>query len=109
MDLLTTTTRSSHGSPLRENSASRTYLRPNLIVFAVCPSGLGYATAGSDILSFTHVILGTGGQAYLGGLIEIIDFASAVLMMMFYRNIKQWLYHSIVVFAASSAGAHADG
>ncbi|KAJ5808891.1 hypothetical protein N7474_010160 [Penicillium riverlandense] len=61
----------------------------NLIVFAACLSGLGQATSGSDIMGFTHVILGTGCQAYLGGLIEINDFASMMLMIMFYRNLKR--------------------
>lgn len=61
----------------------------NLIVFAACLSGVGYTTPGSDILGFTHVILGTGCQAYLGGLINIDDFASMMLMIMFYRNLKR--------------------
>lgn len=40
-------------------------------------------------MGFTHVILGTGCQAYLGGLIEINDFASMTLMILFYRNLKR--------------------
>jgi hypothetical protein len=66
--------------------------------FRRCLSGLGYATAGSDILGFTHVILGNDCQAYLGGLIEINDFASTVLMVMFYRSIKQYPHHSIAEY-----------
>jgi CHAT domain-containing protein len=40
-------------------------------------------------MGFTHVILGTGCQAYLGGLIEVNDFASMTLMILFYRNLKR--------------------
>jgi len=45
-------------------------------------------TAGNDVLGFTHVVLGTGCQAYIGTLFEISDFVSTVLMTLFYRQIK---------------------
>lgn len=60
----------------------------NLLVFAACLSGLGRATPGNDVLGFTHVVLGTGCQAYIGTLFEVSDFASMVLMTLFYRQIK---------------------
>lgn len=63
--------------------------RANLIVFAACLSGLGKATAGNDVLGFTHVVLGTGCQAYIGTLFEVDDFESMILMILFYRQIKK--------------------
>ncbi|EED24579.1 conserved hypothetical protein [Talaromyces stipitatus ATCC 10500] len=88
-----------HGSPLlssisigedfRVIDMSPIQSRANLIVFAACLSGLGRATAGNDVLGFTHVVLGTGCQAYIGTLFEVSDFASMVLMTLFYRQIKE--------------------
>lgn len=74
-------------SPIQSNA--------NLIVFAACLSGLGRATAGTDVLGFTHVVLGTGCQAYIGTLFEVNDFASMVLMTLFYQNIKNEPYLSL--------------
>jgi CHAT domain-containing protein len=61
----------------------------NLLVFAACLSGLGRATTGSDILGFSHVILSTGCQAYIGTLRKVSDFASMLLMTLFYRTLKE--------------------
>ncbi|KAF7164861.1 hypothetical protein CNMCM5623_009288 [Aspergillus felis] len=60
----------------------------NLLVFAACLSGLGKATTGSDILGFSHVILSTGCQAYIGTLRKVSDFASMLLTTLFYRTLK---------------------
>lgn len=76
------------GEDFRVLDMSQIQSRANLLVFAACLSGLGRATTGSDILGFTHVVLGTGCQAYIGALFEVSDFASMVLMTLFYRNIK---------------------
>ncbi|RAO65939.1 uncharacterized protein BHQ10_001951 [Talaromyces amestolkiae] len=76
------------GEDFRVIDMSPIQSRANLIVFAACLSGLGKATAGNDVLGFTHVVLGTGCQAYIGTLFEISDFASMVLMTLFYRQIK---------------------
>ncbi|EEA20085.1 hypothetical protein EYB25_007618 [Talaromyces marneffei] len=79
------------GEDFRVIDMSPIQSRANLIVFAACLSGLGRATAGNDVLGFTHVVLGTGCQAYIGTLFEISDFASMILMTLFYRQIKDTL------------------
>lgn len=61
----------------------------NLLVFAACLSGLGRATTGSEVLGFSHVILGSGCQAYIGTLRKVSDFASMLLMTLFYRTLKK--------------------
>jgi CHAT domain-containing protein len=76
------------GEDFRVLDMSQIQSKANLLVFAACLSGLGRATIGSDVLGFTHVVLGTGCQAYIGTLFEVSDFASMVLMTLFYRNIK---------------------
>ncbi|RHZ61825.1 CHAT domain-containing protein [Aspergillus thermomutatus] len=61
----------------------------NLLVFAACLSGLGRATTGSEVLGFSHVVLGSGCQAYIGTLRKVSDFASMMLMTLFYRTLKK--------------------
>ncbi|KAH8697807.1 CHAT domain-containing protein [Talaromyces proteolyticus] len=75
------------GEDFRVIDMSQIQTKANLLVFAACLSGLGRAV-GNDVLGFTHVVLGTGCQAYIGTLFEVSDFASMVLMTLFYRNLK---------------------
>ncbi|KAJ6022062.1 hypothetical protein N7540_007566 [Penicillium herquei] len=60
----------------------------NLLVFAACLSGFGKATIGSEVLGFSHVVLSTGVQAYIGSLWNVSDFASMLIMTLFYRHLK---------------------
>jgi CHAT domain-containing protein/tetratricopeptide (TPR) repeat protein len=76
------------GEDFRVLDMSQIQSNANLLVFAACLSGLGKATIGNDVLGFTHVVLGTGCQAYIGTLWEVSDFASMLLMTIFYRNLK---------------------
>ncbi|KAJ5689391.1 hypothetical protein N7462_003783 [Penicillium macrosclerotiorum] len=62
--------------------------RVNLLVFAACLSGLGKATIGSEVLGFSHVVLSTGCQAYIGSLWKVSDFGSMLVMTFFYRHLK---------------------
>ncbi|GFF96259.1 hypothetical protein IFM53868_08447 [Aspergillus udagawae] len=64
-------------------------INANLLVFAACLSGLGRATTGSEVLGFSHVVLGSGCQAYIGTLSKVSDFASMLLMTLFYRTLKK--------------------
>jgi CHAT domain-containing protein len=59
-----------------------------LMVFAACLSGLG-KSLGSEVMGFTHVVLGTGCKAYVGSLWKIEDFGSMCLMTLFYRNLRR--------------------
>ncbi|KAJ5665315.1 uncharacterized protein N7477_007763 [Penicillium maclennaniae] len=63
--------------------------RVNLLVFAACLSGFGKATRGSDVLGFSHVVLSTGCQAYIGSLWKVSDFGSMVIMTLFYGHLKR--------------------
>jgi CHAT domain-containing protein len=59
-----------------------------LLVFAACLSGLGKATLSTDVLGFSHVVLSSGCQAYIGTLWEVSDLASMMIMTLFYRYLK---------------------
>ncbi|KAJ5723747.1 hypothetical protein N7488_001782 [Penicillium malachiteum] len=67
----------------------------NLLVFAACLSGFGKATLGSEVLGFSHVVLSTGCQAYIGSLWKVSDFASMLIMTLFYRHLKASPHRSV--------------
>ncbi|PYH49981.1 CHAT domain-containing protein [Aspergillus saccharolyticus JOP 1030-1] len=77
------------GEDFRVLDLSELQSNANLIVFAACLSGLGKATLGSEFLGFSHVVLGTGCQAFMGTLWKVSDFGSMLLMTTFYRNLKE--------------------
>jgi CHAT domain-containing protein len=77
------------GEDFRVLDMSTVKCNVNLLVFAACLSGLGRATTGSEVLGFSHVILSSGCQAYIGTLRNVSDFASMLLMTLFYRTLKK--------------------
>jgi CHAT domain-containing protein len=77
-----------HGQDFRVVDMSATRSSVNLLVFAACLSGFGKATIGSEVLGFSHVVLSTGCQAYMGSLWKVSDFGSMFLMTLFYRRLK---------------------
>ncbi|KAH1654597.1 hypothetical protein KXX16_001388 [Aspergillus fumigatus] len=79
----------SMGEDFRVLDMSTIKTNANLLVFAACLSGLGRATTGSEVLGFSHVILSSGCQAYIGTLRKVSDFASMLLMTLFYRTLKK--------------------
>ncbi|OJJ48340.1 hypothetical protein ASPZODRAFT_150590 [Penicilliopsis zonata CBS 506.65] len=78
--------------------------RAHLLVFAACLSGLGRATLSNEVLGFTHVVLGTGCQAYIGTLWKVNDFGSMLLMTLFYRQLKD--QHAISLAEAMRRAQH---
>ena len=76
------------GQDFRVADMSAVRSRVNLLVFAACLSGFGKATLGSEVLGFSHVVLSTGCQAYIGSLWKVSDFGSMVIMTLFYRHLK---------------------
>lgn len=78
-----------HGQDFRVVDMSATRSTVNLLVFAACLSGFGKATIGSEVLGFSHVVLSTGCQAYMGSLWEVSDFGSMFLMTLFYKGLKE--------------------
>ncbi|PKX96365.1 CHAT domain-containing protein [Aspergillus novofumigatus IBT 16806] len=77
------------GEDFRVIDMSTVKCNVKLLVFAACLSGLGRATTGSEVLGFSHVILSSGCQAYVGTLCNVSDFASMLLMTLFYRTLKK--------------------
>ncbi|RAL12125.1 CHAT domain-containing protein [Aspergillus homomorphus CBS 101889] len=77
------------GEDFRVLDLSEIQSNASLLVFAACLSGLGKATIGSEVLSFSHVVLGTGCQAFMGTLWKVSDFGSMLMMILFYRNLKE--------------------
>lgn len=76
------------GQDFRVADMSTIRSRVNLLVFAACLSGLGKATISSEVLGFSHVVLSSGCQAYIGSLWEVSDFGTMLIMTFFYRHLK---------------------
>jgi len=58
-----------------------------LIVFSACLNGTGSVTNGNDFVGFSHVILETGTQSFVGALWNVDDLATMLLMCLFYREL----------------------
>ncbi|KAJ5757758.1 uncharacterized protein N7511_006452 [Penicillium nucicola] len=78
-----------HGQDFRVLDMSAVRSNVSLLVFAACLSGLGKASIGSEVLGFSHVVLSTGCQAYIGTLWKVSDFGSMMVMTIFYRLLKK--------------------
>lgn len=76
------------GQSFRVLDMSTIRSRARLLVFAACLSGLGKATPSTDVLGFSHVVLSSGCQAYIGTLWEVSDLASMMIMTLFYQYLK---------------------
>ncbi|KAJ5495197.1 hypothetical protein N7539_000313 [Penicillium diatomitis] len=83
------------GEPFRVIDMSAIRSNVHLLVFAACLSGLGKATFTSEVLGFSHVVLSTGCQAYIGSLWKVSDFASMMIMTLFYRHLRATPHLSI--------------
>lgn len=77
-----------HGQEFRVIDMSAIRSSVHLLVFAACLSGLGKATFSSEVLGFSHVVLSTGCQAYIGSLWKVSDFGSMLIMTLFYRHLR---------------------
>lgn len=74
--------------PFRVLDLSRLRSKAALVIFSACVSGLGEETVGNDMLGFSHAVLSSGVSAFLGTLWNVGDEASALLMVYFFRAIK---------------------
>ncbi|GFF93953.1 hypothetical protein IFM60648_10256 [Aspergillus lentulus] len=77
------------GEDFRVLNMSTMKINANLLIFAACLSSLGRATTGSEVLGFSHVVLSSGCQAYIGTLSKVSNFASMLLMTLFYQALKK--------------------
>ncbi|KAJ5099549.1 hypothetical protein N7532_006550 [Penicillium argentinense] len=59
------------------------------LLWTSCLSGFGKGTLESEVLGFSHIVLSTGCQAYIGPLWKLCDFGSMLLMTIFYRHLKK--------------------
>jgi CHAT domain-containing protein len=84
-----------HGQDFRVLDMSAVRSNVSLLVFAACLSGLAKATTSSEVLGFSHVVLSTGLQAYIGTLWKVSDFGLMMVMTVFYRLRKRKTFLSV--------------
>lgn len=63
--------------------------RAALVVFGACMSGRGRVTVGNDILGFSHSILQSGAQTYMGALWNVNDMVTMLLLVAFFRKLEE--------------------
>jgi hypothetical protein len=74
--------------PFRVLDLSRLRTSAGLVVFEACISGLGEETVGNDVFGFSHIVLSSGAIVFLGALWYVSDEASALLMIYFFRALR---------------------
>lgn len=60
----------------------------DLVIFSACSTGLG-SIVGNEVLGFSHVLVEAGCCSYLGALWEVNDVATMLMMVLFFRKIRQ--------------------
>ncbi|TKA57281.1 hypothetical protein B0A49_13659, partial [Cryomyces minteri] len=60
-----------------------------LVVFAACVSGIRKDTTGNDVLGFSHAVLASGASAFVGGLWDVNDQVSMLIMLFFYKRLAK--------------------
>jgi CHAT domain-containing protein len=68
---------------------ARLHSQASLVCFAACVSGLGEDNIGNDLLGFSHAVIASGASTFLGGLWEVEDLATMILMIFFHRAVKE--------------------
>lgn len=58
-----------------------------VIIFSACLSATGEVTRGNDMIGFSHALLQSGAQSYIGALWEADEFSTMLLMMFLYREL----------------------
>lgn len=61
----------------------------HVVVLAACLSGLGYTTASTDVMGFSHALLGTGTLVFLGCLWKVSDVATTLLLVSFFLQLSK--------------------
>ncbi|KAI9155463.1 hypothetical protein HJFPF1_08047 [Paramyrothecium foliicola] len=90
-----------------------------LVVFCACLSGLGKVTNGNDVLGFSHAVLQSGAQVYMGALWKVSELETLLLFNLFYKKLaetddrgvakasiaKAWQYAQVTLFSLNKETA----
>lgn len=63
-----------------------------VIVFSACLSAKGEITQGNDMVGFSHALLQSGAQSYIGALWKVSDFTTMLMMTLLYRELDAGQY-----------------
>ena len=74
---------------LKVRDLAKMHTNASLVVFEACVSGAGEESIGNDLLGFSHAVLASGATAFVGGLWNVSDEASALLMRFFFKELKR--------------------
>ena len=89
--------------------------RAALVIFGACLSGMGRVTAGNDVHGFSHAVLQSGAQTYMGALWSVSDYVTMLLLLSFFRRLSEsgsnvslascWQHAQKTVYALDSTTA----
>jgi CHAT domain-containing protein len=74
--------------PFLVRNLVRLHSEASLIIFEACVSGLGEESIGNDLLGFSHAVIGSGVNSFLGGLWYLRDHATALLMLFLFEEFE---------------------
>lgn len=77
------------GEKVRVVDIAKLQSRASLVCFAACVSGLGEDNIGNDMLGFSHAVIASGASAFIGGLWDVDNLATMILMIFFQRSLKE--------------------
>ncbi|KAG4414207.1 hypothetical protein IFR04_012654 [Cadophora malorum] len=60
-----------------------------LVIFGACLSGMGRVTAGNDVHGFSHAVLQSGAQTYMGALWSVSDYVTMLLLLALFRKVAE--------------------
>jgi len=75
-------------------------IRPELVIFSSCLSGISKAFDSGSTFGFAHTLLATGTRAFIGSLWPVDDAATLILMMLFYKELRKSLSPSEALYSA---------
>jgi CHAT domain-containing protein len=60
-----------------------------LVIFGACLTGMGRVTAGNDVHGFSHAVLQSGAQTYMGALWNVSDYVTMLLLLSFFKKLAE--------------------
>lgn len=73
--------------PLRVIDLAKMRTQADVVVFCACVAAVGEVTNGNDLIGFSHAVLESGAQAFVGALWYTSDWATLLLMTFLHQNL----------------------
>ena len=58
------------------------------VIFGACVAARGHTTIGNDMIGFSHAVLESGAQCFVGALWSVSDWATMLIMLLFHSTLS---------------------